>query len=117
MTRRECSNQSYVDIATDVVREDWKKKSEMYPRLFNCTRISKYMGVSPRAVVYKLNSDKTWNITFEELCRYADATGSDVVILFEMIMDRIKEIEGVDQENHRNSRTNKMAESCQKRVG
>lgn len=116
MTRRE-NNQFYVDIATDVVREDWKKKSEMYPRLFNCARISKYMGVSPRAAVYKLNSDKTWNITFEELCRYADATGSDVFVLFETIMDRIKEIEGVDQEKHRNKKGKPFKEYCPKSAG
>lgn len=111
------NDQLYVDIATDVVRKDWRKKSEMYPRLFNCAKMSKWMGVSPRALVYKLNTNNTWNITFEELCRYADATGNDISVLFEMIIDRIKEADEGDQEKRRNSEARVFTEYCQKNAG
>ncbi len=93
----------YANVAADVIRSDWKRKKGMYPRLFNVSMLSNWMGVSTRMLGYKLNSDKPWNVTFEELCRYADGTGNDVQQLFEAIMNRIKEFDGGVQGKRKNS--------------
>lgn len=100
--KKKMESQFYADIAADVIRSDWKRKKGMYPRLFNCSTLSLWMGVTPRMLSYKLNTDKPWNVTFEELCRYADATGNDVQQLFDAIMNRIKEFDNGVQGKRKN---------------
>ncbi len=59
---------------------------------------------------YRLYGGRDWEITFEELCRYADATGNDIRVLFTAIMNRIDEIDGGHSNKRQNSEIKTLME-------
>ena len=93
----------YGEIAAEVVREDWRKRKNKYPSIYTGRNLAKWLNYAERTVSEKISNNKVlWNITFDDLYRYADAVGLKHSDLIELIDTKIKEHDLVDETSREN---------------